>query len=92
MTITVSISEFRNNISDYLAQVKAGDVLILKDEKKDEEVAEISGKKKFNPISYERALRKAAGIFTVKRHPEWRTKRQVIAWVEKSRREAERTF
>ena len=41
MIITVSISEFRQNISDYLVRVKAGDTLVLKDEKKDEEVAEI---------------------------------------------------
>ena len=92
MTITVSISEFRNNISDYLARARAGDRIVLKDEKKDEEIAEVVGKKKWDPEAFERALRKVAGTFTAKRHPEWRTKRQVIAWVNKSRREAERTF
>lgn len=92
MTITVSISEFRNNISDYLTRAQAGHTIVLKDEKKGEEVAQLVGKKKFDPIAYEKALRRVAGTFTAKNHPEWRTKRQVINWVRKSRLEAERSF
>lgn len=92
MTITVSISEFHQNISDYLARVKAGDRLILKDEKKNEEVVEVVGKKEWDPKTFGKVLKKTAGVFTAKNHPEWRTKRQVIAWVEKTRREADRTL
>lgn len=67
MTITVSISEFRNNISDYLNQVKAGHTVILRDEKKDETVAEVTGKKKWDPVAYEKMLRRVAGTFTAKK-------------------------
>lgn len=92
MTITVSISEFRQNISDYLARVKAGDTLVLKDEKKGEEVAEVIGKKKFDLERFKKAINRGAGVFTAKNHPEWRTKRDVIRWVERERAKADRTF
>lgn len=92
MTITVSISEFRQNISDYLARVKAGDTLVLKDEKKGEEIAEVVGKKRWDPVAFEKALRKVAGTFTAENHPEWRTKRDVIRWLRKTRKEADRSF
>ena len=92
MNITVSISEFRQNISEYLAKARAGDTIILKDDKKNEEVAEIVGSKKWDPIAFRKALHEAAGVFTAKNHPEWRTKRDVIRWVEKSRKDAERKF
>lgn len=92
MTITVSISEFRQNIAQYLARTKAGHTVMLKDEKKGEIIATLVGKKKFDPVAFGRALKSAAGTFTAKNHPEWRTKKDVIRWVEKSRQEAERTF
>lgn len=85
MTITVSISEFRQNISSYLAKLRTGDTIVLKDEKKGEEVAEIVEKKKWDPVAFRKALREAAGVITAKNHPEWRTKKQVIRWVEESR-------
>ncbi len=92
MTITVSISQFRQNLSDYLRQVQRGDIIILKDEKKNEEVAQIVGKKKFDPVAFGKTLREVAGTFTAKNHPEWRTKRDVIRWLEKERAQADRTF
>jgi len=92
MTITVSISEFRNNISDYIARAQAGHTIILKDEKKDEEVAQIVGKKRFDPIAYEKALRRVAGTFTAKNHPEWATRAKVEKWLRKTRMNAERRF
>lgn len=92
MTITVSISEFRQNISDYLDKIRAGDTIVLKDEKKNEEIAEVVGKKKWDPIAFEKAMRKVAGSISAKNHPEWRTKRDVNRWVEQSRKAAERSF
>lgn len=92
MNITVSISEFRQNIADYIAKAQAGDTIILKDEKRDEEVAEVTGAHKWDPVAFRKALHKAAGVFTAKNHPEWRTKKDVIRWVEKSRGAAERKF
>lgn len=92
MIITVSISQFRQDISKYIQQAQSGHTIILKDEKKNEEVAQLRGKKKFDLDSFKRALKKASGTFTAKNHPEWRTKRDVIRWVEKERAKAERTF
>ena len=92
MTITVSISDFRQNIADYLAKIKAGDTIVLKDNKKGEEIAEVTGKKKWDPVAFSKALHKAAGSISAKNHPEWRTKEDVIRWVEKSRKAAERSF
>lgn len=92
MDITVSISEFRQNISEYIAKAREGYTIILKDNKKDEEVAEITGTKKWDPEGFRKALHAAAGTFTAKNHPEWKTKRDVIRWVEKSRKAADRKF
>lgn len=90
--ITVSISEFRQNISDFLAQVEKGDTIVIKDKKKGRELAQVTTKKKWDPVAFGIALKKAAGIFTVKNHPEWRTKRDVIRWVERERAKADRVF
>jgi antitoxin (DNA-binding transcriptional repressor) of toxin-antitoxin stability system len=92
MTITVSITQFRQNIADYLAKAKEGYTILLKDEKKDEPVAELTGKRKFNLERFKKTLKKTAGTFSAKNHPEWRTKKNVIKWLEKSRQVAERTF
>ncbi len=92
MTITVSISDFRQNISDYLAKAQAGHIIVLKDEKKGYDVAEVTGKKKFDPIAFQKTLKKVAGTFTAKNHPEWKTLQDVIRWVEQSRKAADRTF
>lgn len=92
MTITVSISDFRQNIAQYLAQTKAGHTLLLKDNKKGEIIATLTGRKKFNPEVFGRTLRSVAGTFTAKNHPEWKTKKNVIRWVEKSRKLADRSF
>lgn len=92
MTITVSISEFRQNIADYLLRNRDGHTITIKDEKRGEIIADVIPRKKFDPIAFKKALHEAAGIFTAKNHPEWRTKRQVIQWVERGRAAADRTF
>ena len=92
MTLTVSISEFRNNLSDYLDKVSEGARLLIKDEKKDKLVAEVVGKKEFDPEAFEKALDRAAGVFTAKNHPEWRTKKDVIHWLRETRKNFDREF
>ncbi len=92
MTLTVSVSEFRNNISDYLDKVAHGSRVLIRDEKKDKLVAEVVAKKEFNPVAFQQSLHKAAGVFTAKNHPEWRTKKDVISWLEKERKAADRHF
>ena len=77
MTLTVSVSELRNNISDYLERVAKGAKVLIRDEKKNVAIAQISQTHVFNKELFEKTLRKAAGVFSVKNHPEWSTKKQV---------------
>jgi len=92
MTLTVSISQFRNNMADYLDKVIAGNRILIRDEKKDTAIAELTKTKSFDKDAFEKSLRKAAGIFTAKNHPEWRTKTDVINWVRKNRLTNQRFF
>lgn len=92
MTIIVSISQFRQNIADYIAKAKNGYTVILKDEKKDQHVVELVGKKEFNSETFGKALKTATGVFTAENHPEWQTKEDVIKWVEQGRKAADRNF
>lgn len=92
MVITVSISQFRQHIAEYISKVKEGNTIILKDEKKDQQVVQLAGKKIFNPQTFEVALNQAAGIFSANNHPEWKTKHDVLKWVEKERKTADRQF
>ena len=92
MTLTVSISEFRNNISDYLDRVTSGTRVLIRDDRKDKTIAQITSSMSFDHQAYEQAMRKAAGVFTAKNHPEWRTKRDVVNWLRKSRMSDDRKF
>lgn len=92
MTITVSISQFRQNVSDYLQKVREGHRVTLRDAKRDEIVASIVPEKRFDPKAFRSAMYKAAGIFTAKNHPEWATRRRVEQWLRKGRLADERTF
>lgn len=96
MTWTVSISDFRNNLSGYLEKVKLGDSLIIKDEKKGEEIVEVTPKKKFDQKKYHddyvKMLKIVGGTFTAKKHPEWATIEKTEKWLRKSRLADERKF
>jgi prevent-host-death family protein len=92
MTITVSVSQLRNNISEYLDRVSKGASLLVNDEKRGKRIAHITKAQTFDKDVYEKILRKVAGIFTAENHPEWKTKADVIAWVRKNRLANERKF
>ena len=92
MTIIVSINQFRQNMADYIAKAKEGYTVILKDEKKDEQIVELVKKKVFNSETFEKALSAATGIFTEENHPEWKTKKDVITWLEEGRNASDRSF
>ena len=81
MTFTVSISQFRRNIADYIAKAKEGYTVILKDEKQDEEVVQLKSLRKFNADTFAKTLDAAAGIFTAENHPEWKTKSDINTWI-----------
>ena len=78
MIISVSISRFRQNLADYIAKVAAGHTVILENEKKEQQIIQLVGKKRFNPDTFGKALKEASGIFTTESHPEWQTKEDVI--------------
>lgn len=92
MTLTVSVSQLRNNISEYLNHVSKGTTLLVNDEKKRKAIARITKAQIFDKDTYEKKLRKVAGIFTSENHPEWKTKADVISWVRKNRLANERKF
>lgn len=92
MTLTVSISEFRNNLSGYLNKVSKGNQVLIHDDKKNVSIAQINPVHSFDPEAYEKALHKAAGVFTAKNHPEWATKEKIIKWLRKSRLADDRSF
>ena len=92
MTLTVSVSELRNNLAQYLERVTNGANLLVRDQKKDVTIAQVTPIHTFDPVAFEKALRKAAGVFTAEKHPEWATKKKVIAWLRKTRLANERSF
>lgn len=92
MTLTVSVSELRNNISLYLERVVKGTRVIIRDEKKDVTIAQITQIYVFNKDLFEKTLRKAAGVFSAKNHPEWSTKRKATEWLVKTRKSSDRHF
>ncbi|MBI5614034.1 hypothetical protein HY947_03870 [Candidatus Gottesmanbacteria bacterium] len=92
MTFTVSISQVRQNIAEYLRKVEAGHTVDIKDEKRGIIVAQLMPKKQFDPDAFGKALDRSAGVFTAKNHPEWRTKQDVVRWVKESRAQADRIF
>lgn len=92
MTIIVSVSEFRRNIADFVAKAKNGYTVVLKNGKNDQQLVQLVGRKRFNPEAFGKALGVAFGVFSSKNHPEWRTKKDVVSWVEKGRKASNRNF
>lgn len=92
MTLIVSVSELRNNISNYLEKVAQGNRVIVRDEKRAITLAEIMHTTSFDKEGYEKALRKAAGIFSEENHPEWRSRDSIIDWVTKNRKADQRNY
>lgn len=92
MTITVSISQFRQHMSEYLNRVKAGYTVVLRDEKQEEEIADVNPRKKWDPKAYRAMLERVAGSISVKDHPEWATPAKISRWLRKTRLQNERHF
>jgi len=92
MTITVSVSQFRQNMSNYIAKAQSGVRVVVRDEKENEDVVEIVGKSKWDAGEFTVMLDRVAGTFTAKNHPEWATKKNVEKWLRNSRSADERKF
>jgi len=92
MTDIVSITELRSNISTYLGRAVRGGRVLIRDEKRQQTIAQITPVHSFDKLVYERAVKKAVGVFSAQAHPEWRTRTGVVRWLQKSRVDDERTF
>ena len=92
MTLTVSVTELRNNISQYLERAMKGTRVLIRDEKRDITIAQITQTSFFDKDMYEKVLRKASGVFSAENHPEWSTQANLTDWVTNSRLLDERTF
>ena len=91
MNITVSISEFRDNISDYLNKVSRGVTIVIKDEKKGQEIAKVTATQKWDPVAYRLMLKRMAeNPISAKDHPEWATRKKVEKWLRQTRKNFDR--
>lgn len=92
MTVTVSISDFRSRLTDYLEQASHGHTILIQDEKRRSPVAQLIGHKKFQPSAYQSMLTRVAGSLTASSHPEWATSAKITHWLKRQRLASERIF
>ncbi len=92
MTISVSVSKLRGDISKYFDFVSKGNTVLVKNERRGKDIAQITRLNTFDTDTYDVALKKFAGSVSAKDHPEWTTKQKVIKWVNDSRKTSERSF
>ena len=92
MNISTSVSQFRQQIADYISKAKDGHTIILRDEKKGEQIAVLSGKKKFDPATFEKALKSASGVISSENHPEWQSRKEISRWLVRERKAADRNL
>lgn len=86
MTQIVSVSDFRQDISKYFDMVEQGDVVVVRDEKKGEDLVKITHAQNWNPAAYGKMLQKlAANPISAKDHPEWATRAKVNKWLRQTR-------
>lgn len=92
MTISVSVSKLRSDISKYFDLVSKGNTVLVKNEKRGKDIAQITRRNTFDSETYDIVLKRFAGSVSAKDHPEWTTKQKVIKWVNDSRKASERSF
>lgn len=92
MTITVSISQFRRRLSDYIDKARNGSTVVVRDEKTDQDLVQVTGRKQWDPEAFRRTLYRVAGSISVKDHPEWATPSKISRWLRKERKAAEGHF
>lgn len=92
MIVIASVSQLRNNIADYLDKVMKGARVLVRDEKRNITIAEIVQSRSFDKTAYQQALDSAAGVFSGKNHPEWKTQKDISSWLAKNRLADQRSF
>lgn len=92
MTITASVTQLRDNMSWYMESVSKGTSVLVRDERKNIEIAKIVSSQGYDKEAYQKTLKRVAGVFTAEKHPEWETKKSLCEWLENSRQQSERSF
>ena len=94
MTQIVSASDFRQNMFQYFDLVGRGNIVIVKNGKKGENLVQISRAQKWDPVAYRKILKRLASkpVFTAENHPEWATPKKVEQWLRKTRMQSNRNF
>lgn len=70
--MTVSVSEFRKNLSDYLEKVKEGEEIVVRDEREREDLAELRPPEEKNWDEIMKAVEKAYGMWADIPEDEWK--------------------
>lgn len=92
MDVTVSVSQFRSNVSSYLGKVSQGVRIAIRDDKRKVILAHVTGGSSFDAQAYGVALLRAGGILTGEQHPEWKSLPALRRWIENTRHTDERTM
>ncbi|KKU02567.1 MAG: hypothetical protein UX99_C0002G0034 [Candidatus Amesbacteria bacterium GW2011_GWB1_47_26] len=94
MIHTVSISDFRQDLSYYIGLASRGDTIIIKDSKKGQETARLVAGRRWDPVAYSKMLKELAHrpVFSAENHPEWATLKDVQKWLRETRKNADRDF
>ena len=79
-------------MSHYLQRAAKRTKVLIRDEKKDITIAQLSRIKSFDKKEYEKVLSKASGIFTKELHPKWKDSKEIVTWLTKSRLSDDRSF
>ena len=66
--------------------------MLIRDERKNVVIAQITQTGHFDEDMYERVMRGASGILTAENHPEWKTRSSIVAGFTKNRKLDERSF
>lgn len=90
--LTVSVSDFRSGVADYLRLAVQGKTIIVSDKKRRVRLAKLVGERQFNSSAYRAMLRRVAGAFALARHPQWRTPAKLENWLRSSRLADDRKF
>lgn len=78
MATTVSVSEFRRNLSDWLERAREGEKVIVRDEREREDVAEVRPAEKKNWDEIMKAVEETRGMWADIPEREWRASRRRI--------------
>lgn len=90
--VTVSISDFRTGIADYLRLAVQGRSVIITDKKRGIRIAKLIAEKQFDSSAYRDMLGRVVGAFAAARHPEWSTSAKLDNWLRAGRLADDRKF